>query len=81
MPAVRAPTLVLHREHESAPVAEGRYVAERISAAEFVLLPPGGYAFFSQPEAIVGEAQRFLGELWDRERGIPGDWHLYAATQ
>jgi class 3 adenylate cyclase len=69
LPAVRAPTLVLHREHEAAPVAEGRYVAERISAAEFVLLPPGDYAFFSQPEAIVAEAQRFLGELWDR-----GEW-------
>jgi class 3 adenylate cyclase/pimeloyl-ACP methyl ester carboxylesterase len=69
LPAVRAPTLVLHREHDSAPAAEGRYVAERIPAAEFVLLPPGDYAFFSQPEAIVGEAQRFLGELWRR-----GEW-------
>jgi class 3 adenylate cyclase len=69
LPVVRAPTLVLHREHDSAPVAEGRYVAEQIPAAEFVLLPPGDYAFFSQPEAIVGETHRFLGELWRR-----GEW-------
>ncbi|MHB8469165.1 MAG: adenylate/guanylate cyclase domain-containing protein [Gaiellaceae bacterium] len=69
LPAIGVPTLVLHREHEGAPLAEARYVAERIPGAKLVLLPEGDYAFFSQPEPIVHEVERFLTGIWER-----GEW-------
>ena len=69
LPAIGVPTLVLHREHESVPLGEARYVAERISGAQLIELPAGDYAFFSQPDPIAWEVERFLTGIWER-----GEW-------
>ena len=61
LPAVQAPTLVLHRGDDVIPVAAGRYIAERIPDARFVELagrdhhPAAGDA-----EAVLDEVEAFL---------------------
>lgn len=62
LPAVSAPTLVLHREGDRAcPVAGGRYVAEHIAGARFVELPGDDHPFsLGDTEALLGEIEEFL---------------------
>jgi class 3 adenylate cyclase len=72
LPSMRVPTLVLHRRDDEGPVVdEGRYIAEHIPGAEFVELPGTDHAWFVEPESIVREAERFLGEIWER-----GEWDV-----
>jgi class 3 adenylate cyclase/pimeloyl-ACP methyl ester carboxylesterase len=62
LPSVSVPTLVLHREgnrfiHPGA----GRYLAERIPNAKFVLLPGDDHVFFvGDTDALVDEIEEFL---------------------
>jgi pimeloyl-ACP methyl ester carboxylesterase len=61
LPAIRVPTLVLHRsgDRDSRP-EEGRYIAERISGARFVELPGGDHFPGIDPDQIVDEVEEFL---------------------
>jgi DNA-binding CsgD family transcriptional regulator len=66
LPAVRVPTLVMHRvEDQTVLVGNGRYLAERISGARYVELPGADHLPFSgDQEAILREIEVFLtGEL------------------
>jgi pimeloyl-ACP methyl ester carboxylesterase len=64
LPAVQAPTLVIHRIGDrDARVEEGRYLAEHISAARFVELPGDTHVPFWQPDDVVDEVEEFLTGL------------------
>lgn len=62
LPAIRVPTLVLHRTGDlDANVDEGRYIARRISGAKFVELPGTDHLpYVGDADSIVEEVQEFL---------------------
>jgi len=61
LPAVQAPTLVLHREGDrDARIDEGRFIAERIPGARFVQLPGEDHVLYVDPDPIVDEMEEFL---------------------
>jgi class 3 adenylate cyclase len=62
LPMVHAPTLVLQRrENQFAPIAHGRYIAERIPGARFVELPGVGSGVMGQHvEGTVAALREFL---------------------
>ena len=62
LPAIRVPTLVLHRAGDRAvSVEQGRYMAEHISGAKYVELPGDDHAPWSgDQDAILGEIEEFL---------------------
>jgi class 3 adenylate cyclase len=64
-PAVRTPTLVLHREHNSWWPAEGaRWLAENMPSATFKMLPGAdNYWWSGQADLVIDEVEQFiLGE-------------------
>jgi pimeloyl-ACP methyl ester carboxylesterase/class 3 adenylate cyclase len=65
LPAVRVPTLVLHRAGDRyIRVEHGRYLAERIPGARFVELPgEDHFPFHGDMEAVVAEIRSFLAAL------------------
>jgi len=70
LPAVRVPTLVLHRsEDRLVPVELPRYMAEHIPGAQFVELPGEDHFFFS------GDADGFLDRI---EEFLTGERHAGA---
>jgi pimeloyl-ACP methyl ester carboxylesterase/class 3 adenylate cyclase len=70
LPAVGAPTLVLHwRDEKVFELAEAEYLAEHIPGAELVVLEGEDHAWFVKPEPIANELQRFLTGIWER-----GEW-------
>jgi DNA-binding SARP family transcriptional activator/pimeloyl-ACP methyl ester carboxylesterase/class 3 adenylate cyclase len=63
LPAVRVPTLVLHRGTDcDIKVEEGRYVAERIPGARFVELPGADHFVGIDPDQILDVVEPFLTE-------------------
>jgi class 3 adenylate cyclase/pimeloyl-ACP methyl ester carboxylesterase len=62
LPAITAPTLVLHRTDDmAAPIEGGRYLAEHIPGARFVELPGDEhYPFVGDVELVVDEIEEFL---------------------
>ena len=62
LPAIRVPTLVLHRTGDQClRVDEGRYVASRIPGARFVELPGEDHLpFVGDQDAILDEVEGFL---------------------
>ena len=62
LPAVHAPTLVLHRRGDRAVNRRaGQYIAERIPGARYVELPGHDHALFSgDTDAIFDEVEEFL---------------------
>ena len=62
LPAIRVPSLVLHRSGDQCLlVEEGRYVASRIPGARFVELPGDNHLpFVGDQDAIVDEVEQFL---------------------
>jgi pimeloyl-ACP methyl ester carboxylesterase len=66
LPAVEAPTLVLHcRDDASVPFAQGQLIASRIPRARFVPLESRNHVLLPRDPAwrnFVGEVRRFLGE-------------------
>jgi pimeloyl-ACP methyl ester carboxylesterase/class 3 adenylate cyclase len=61
-PAVRVPTLVLHRRDDRlVPVAQGRRIAEQIPHARFVELPGvDHFPFVGDADAVLAEIEGFL---------------------
>jgi pimeloyl-ACP methyl ester carboxylesterase len=73
LPAIRVPTLVLHRVgDETTEIEEGRYIAERIPGAEMVELPGEDHGYWVDPEQITREVERFLRGIRDR-----GEWDVF----
>jgi class 3 adenylate cyclase len=64
LPAVRAPSLVLHREGDAVvPIEAGRAVARGIPDACFTALPGGDHLpFVGDSEALLEEVRRFLSQ-------------------
>jgi class 3 adenylate cyclase len=62
LPSIACPTLVLHREHNSyIRLGAGRYLAEHIPNAKFVVLPGDDHLFFvGDTDALVDEIEEFL---------------------
>ena len=62
LPAIRVPTLILHRTGDQAlPVMDSRYMAEQIPGAKYVELPGIDHWWFvGDSDAILGEIQEFL---------------------
>jgi pimeloyl-ACP methyl ester carboxylesterase/DNA-binding CsgD family transcriptional regulator len=62
LPAVRAPTLVLHRSGDRLfSVESGRYYAEHIAGAKFVLLEGTDHIpYFEEPERILDLIEEFV---------------------
>ena len=62
LPAIRAPTLVLHRVDDPLiGVAHGRYLAEHIPGANYVELPGDDHLFFAgDVDHLVDEIEQFL---------------------
>jgi class 3 adenylate cyclase len=62
LPAIRVPTLILHRtEDRDALVEEGRWIASRISGATFAELPGGDHLFWvGDTETVLAEIEAFL---------------------
>jgi class 3 adenylate cyclase len=62
LPSVSIPTLVLHREgNRYIGMGAGRYLAERIPNARFVVLPGDDFLFYvSDTDALVDEIEEFL---------------------
>ena len=72
LPAVRTPTLVLHRIGDPrVPYESGQFIAGQVLGARFVTLPGNEHGFVNDPEMVVrvgDEAERFLtGSLQDAE--------------
>ncbi|MEP7019193.1 MAG: alpha/beta fold hydrolase [Pseudonocardiales bacterium] len=61
LPAIRVPTLVLHRAEEFIPVACGRFVAENIPGAKLVVLPGSDHIpFYGDGDGYAEEIEEFL---------------------
>jgi 3-oxoadipate enol-lactonase len=65
LPNLRLPTLIVHGEQDHIlPPANGRMVAHRIPASEFVLIANAGHILITdQPELAIETVQRFLKRL------------------
>ena len=61
LPAVQAPTVVIHRLGDrDARVEEGRYIAAHIPGARFVELPSDTHVPFWEPDDVIDEIEEFL---------------------
>ena len=61
LPAVRVPTLILHREADPTHAPRSRFLGRHILGAKMVDLPGMEYyPFFGDQDAILGEIQEFL---------------------
>jgi class 3 adenylate cyclase len=62
LPAIQAPTLVLHRIGDrDVKVEEGRWIASRIPGAKFVELPGDAHTLWAgNPDEVVDEIEEFL---------------------
>ncbi len=61
LPAVQAPTQVIHRVGDrDARVEEGRYIAAHVPGARFVELPGDTHVPFWEPDELVDEIEEFL---------------------
>ncbi|WP_166665518.1 alpha/beta fold hydrolase [Kribbella caucasensis] len=64
LPAVRVPTLVVHRDGDALTrTEEAKYLAERIPGARLVLMPGDDHFVSGDPDQILDAIEPFLGEL------------------
>jgi class 3 adenylate cyclase len=81
LPALRVPTLVMHRSgDDSISIEEARYVAERIPGAKLVEVPGRDHAVWVNADIVVGEVERFTRGIWDRGEWEPVDTNRVLAT-
>ena len=73
LPAIRVPTLVVHRGTDfDVSVEEGRYIAERIRGARFVELPGADHFVGVDPDQILDVVEPFLAECGAAGRAPAG---------
>jgi pimeloyl-ACP methyl ester carboxylesterase/class 3 adenylate cyclase len=62
LPAIRVPTLVMHRTGDlDCNIEEGRYIAARISGARFVELPGNDHLLFvGDQDSVLNEVEKFI---------------------
>jgi class 3 adenylate cyclase/pimeloyl-ACP methyl ester carboxylesterase len=72
LPAIRVPTLVLHRvDDEDVVAGEGRYLARRIPGAEFHELAGVDHGWWVNSGQIADQIEPFVKGLWQQ-----GEWEL-----
>jgi pimeloyl-ACP methyl ester carboxylesterase/class 3 adenylate cyclase len=66
LPSIHVPTLIIHRVGDRAcDVADARFAAEQIPGAVYVELPGDDHLpWVADSEAIAGEVERFLTDIW-----------------
>jgi pimeloyl-ACP methyl ester carboxylesterase len=66
LPAVRAPTLIVHGSEDAiVPLEVARYMASLIPAAQVVEIPGAGHLALGQHAAAIGaEIEQFLKDVW-----------------
>jgi len=58
---ISVPTLVLHRQGDAVPIAQGRLLAHRIPGARMVELPGSDHAIWTEEtDTIIGEIEQFI---------------------
>ena len=63
LPAVRVPTLVLHRSGDALfDVAEGKYIADRVAGARFEVLDGEDHFVSGDPDQILDAVEPFITE-------------------
>jgi pimeloyl-ACP methyl ester carboxylesterase len=76
LPAIRVPTVVLHRRDDDDPTSdEGRYIAAHVPGAEFIELEGRDHGWWVNPGQIAAEVDRYLTDLWKR-----GEWDAEPET-
>jgi class 3 adenylate cyclase len=61
LPAIRVPTLVLHRADDRiVPVEHARYLADNIPGAQYVELPRGDHLWWVEGDDILDEVESFI---------------------
>jgi pimeloyl-ACP methyl ester carboxylesterase/class 3 adenylate cyclase len=61
LPAISAPTLVIHATDDAVPVQGGRYLADNIAGAVFLEVAGNDHApWFSEPDRITDAIEQFL---------------------
>src|SRR5436190_1885070 len=61
LPAVRVPTLILHREGDPTHAPRSRFLGRHIPGAKMVELPGNEYyPFFGDQDSIIGEIEEFI---------------------
>ena len=74
LPAIRVPTLVVHRGTDyDVRVEEGRYIAERIPGARFVELPGADHFVGVDPDQVLDVVEPFLSECRDARVPVDND--------
>jgi class 3 adenylate cyclase len=64
LPAIRAPTLVIHRTGSSEPVEEARFLATSVPGARLVELPGRNHGWMApDQDEVLDEIERFLAQL------------------
>ena len=65
LPAIRVPTLVMHRTGDlDSNIEEGRYIAARIRGAKFLELPGNDHlVFVGDQDAVLGEVEDFIRSI------------------
>jgi class 3 adenylate cyclase len=66
LPIIRVPTQFVHRVGDAIPVAQSRYMAERIPGAELVELPGTDHAPFVDPDQLLKPISEFLQRVWEQ---------------
>ena len=65
LPALRVPTLVVHKTGDHIPIEGARYMAERIPGAQLLEIPGSGHSLTSsEVEVVTSEVERFLNDVW-----------------
>lgn len=81
LPSIHVPTLVIHRRDDvDFDIGEGRYLAEKIPAAELVELPGADHAWWVRSDEIADQIEPFLNGLWERGEWEPAEPDRVLAT-
>jgi class 3 adenylate cyclase len=82
LPAIRVPTLVLHRPLDTdVPIEHGRYIAQRIPGATLVELPGAGHVgSAAELPPITEETERFVRRVWDAGVAVESEPDRVLAT-
>jgi class 3 adenylate cyclase len=81
LPAIKVPTLILHRVGDEDVVLDvAHYMAERIPAAELVELDGIDHGWWVNPRQIVDNLRPFLTGLWERREWDVVDSERVLAT-
>jgi class 3 adenylate cyclase len=82
LPSIHVPTLILHREGDrNVDVENARYAAKNIAGARYVEFPGDDHLpWIGDSDAIVGEIDGFLTEIWNSGWDAPAPERVLATV-